>query len=164
MRIQILEWGTLLDRINDPARREFDAVLIGWRTEFRIDDSDLFHCDKRDAPYQWVGHCDERLDALLDTLPTISDRDVARPLWSEYQQRVSEQQPYTFVYFEERLHGAHNRLRNVNPDPRGDWVGVDRWFIAPGQRGPAGSAPGPGSGERGPGSGEAGADVGQTEG
>jgi peptide/nickel transport system substrate-binding protein len=135
MRIQILEWGTLLDRINDPRRRDFDAVLIGWRTEFRIDDSDLLHCDKREERYQWVGHCDPRLDAYLDSLPTISNREDARPLWQEYQRLVAEQQPYTFVYFQERLHGVHNRLRNVNSDPRGDWVGAARWYIAPGQRG-----------------------------
>jgi len=133
-RVQILEWGTLLDRINTPTLRDFDAVIIGWRTEFRIDDSDLFHCDKRDQRYQWVGHCDPRLDALLDTLPKIADRDVARPLWREYQQLVAEQQPYTFIYFTERLHGIHNRLRNVHPDPRGDWVGVSRWWIAPTDR------------------------------
>jgi peptide/nickel transport system substrate-binding protein len=134
MRIQILEWGTLLDRINDPRRREFDAVLIGWRTEFRIDDTDLFHCGKLNDPYQWVGHCDPLLDALLDTLPTIADRGAARPLWHEYQRRLAAEVPYTFIYFPERLHGVHHRLRNVSPDPRGDWVGIDRWYIAPGQR------------------------------
>lgn len=134
MDIQILEWGTLLDRINDTERRDFDAVLIGWRTEFRIDDSDLFHCDKRDEPFQWIGHCDPELDALLDTLPTIADRNASLPLWAEYQRLMADAQPYSFVYFAERLHGVRNRLRNVNPDPRGDWVGVAQWYIAPGAR------------------------------
>jgi len=134
VRVQILEWGTLLDRINNPRTREFDAVLIGWRTEFRIDDSDLFHCDKRDEPFQWVSHCDPRLDVLLDTLPLISDREASLPLWREYQHLLAEQQPYTFIYFSERLHGVNNRLRNVAPDPRGDWVGISRWWIPEAQR------------------------------
>lgn len=134
VRIQILEWGTLLDRINTPTLRDFDAVLIGWRTEFRIDDTDLFHCDKRDEPFQWIGHCDERMDALLDTLPLIADREAALPLWHEYQRLVAEQQPYTFIYFQDRLHGVNNRLRNVRPDPRGDWVGINRWWIVPDRR------------------------------
>jgi peptide/nickel transport system substrate-binding protein len=134
MQVQILEWGTLLDRINDPRTRDFDAVLIGWRTEFRIDDSDLFHCAKRDEPFQWVGHCDRRLDALLDTLPLIVDEAQARPLWQEYQRLIADQQPYTFVYFEERLHAVSRRLRDVHPDPRGDWVGAAEWWIAPADR------------------------------
>jgi peptide/nickel transport system substrate-binding protein len=136
MNIQVLEWSTLLSRINNPRTRDFDAVMIGWRTEFRIDDSDLFHCDKHEEPYQWVGHCDSRLDALMDTLPLITDESTALPLWAEYQRRVAAQQPYTFIYFEERMHGVHNRLRNVHPDPRGDWVGITRWYLAPGERAP----------------------------
>jgi peptide/nickel transport system substrate-binding protein len=134
MEVQILEWGTLLDRINDPRTRDFDAVLIGWRTEFRIDDADLFHCDKRDEPFQWVGHCDARLDALLDTLPVITNTAEAQPLWQEYQRLIADQQPYTFVYFETRIHGLSRRLRNANPDPRGDWVGAAEWWIAPADR------------------------------
>ncbi len=132
MQIQILEWGTLLDRINNPRSRDFDAVLIGWRTEFRIDDSDLLHCDKREDPYQWVGHCDPELDVLIDELPLITSREVAIPKWHEYQRLVAEAQPYTFVNFTERLHGIHNRLRNVHPDPRGDYVGAARWYVATG--------------------------------
>jgi peptide/nickel transport system substrate-binding protein len=135
MRIQIQEWGTLLDRINNPDRREFDAVLIGWRTEFRIDDTDLFHCDKRDEPYQWVGHCNPEVDRLLDELPLVVDRDRARPLWQQYQRLIADEVPYTFIYFQERLHGVSNRLRGVNSDPRGDWVDAHRWWIVPQQRG-----------------------------
>ncbi|HEU0052306.1 MAG TPA: ABC transporter substrate-binding protein, partial [Longimicrobium sp.] len=48
-----LEWGTLLDKING-RERDFDAVVVGWVTEFRIDDTDLFACDKLEDPYQWV--------------------------------------------------------------------------------------------------------------
>jgi peptide/nickel transport system substrate-binding protein len=138
VRPQALEWGTLLDRINDTKRRDFDAVVIGWVTEFRIDDSDLFSCKKLDDPYQWVGYCDPRTEVMLDSLPRIVDRNAAKPLWAEYQRKVAADQPYTFLYFSRRLEGVHERLRNVHPDARGDWVGAHRWYIAPGQRTNAG--------------------------
>jgi peptide/nickel transport system substrate-binding protein len=131
---QALEWGTLLDRINDPRRREFDAVLIGWVTEFKINDKDLFHCDKRDEPFQWVGHCNPEVDQLLEQLPRIVDRRQALPLWQRYQRLISRDQPYTFLYFQQRREGISDRLRNVSPDARGDWVGVREWWIAPGAR------------------------------
>ena len=131
---QILEWGTLLDRINDPVRRDFDAVLIGWVTEFRIDDTDLFSCDKIQDPYQWVSYCNPETDRLLDTLPRIVDRAAAKPYWDQYQRRIAADQPYTILYFTDRLEGVSNRLRNVEPDARGDWVNAQDWFILPNMR------------------------------
>ncbi|HEV2131159.1 MAG TPA: ABC transporter substrate-binding protein, partial [Longimicrobiaceae bacterium] len=131
---QIVEWSALLDQLQTPGQRDFDATIIGWVTEFRIDDTDLFHCDKLEEPYQWVGYCDPQADRLLDTLPRIVSRDASRPLWQQYQRKIAEDQPFTFLYFVERLAGVSNRLQNVDPDARGDWVGAERWFILPDQR------------------------------
>lgn len=131
---QIVEWSALLEQLQTPSRRDFDATIIGWVTEFRIDDTDLFACEKLDEPYQWVGYCDPQADRLLDTLPRIVSRDASRPLWQQYQRKIAEDQPFTFLYFVERLAGVSNRLQNVDPDARGDWVGAERWFILPDQR------------------------------
>jgi peptide/nickel transport system substrate-binding protein len=135
MQVQILEWGTLLSRINDPQRRDFDAVLIGWVTDFRIDNTDLFHCDKMADPFQWVGYCNPEVDRLLDLLPTIIDREAALPYWHRYQRLIAQDQPYTFIYFQERLRGTSTRIQNMNLDARGDWLGAERWWIATNQRG-----------------------------
>ena len=131
---QIQEWGALLDRLQTPETRDFDAVVVGWVTEFRIDDSDLFSCDKLDEPFQWVGYCDPQTERYLDTLPKIADRDAARPLWQQYQRKIAHDQPYTFLFFQQRLEGVHERLRNVRPDARGDWVGVSKWYLRPDMR------------------------------
>jgi peptide/nickel transport system substrate-binding protein len=132
---RITEWGTLLSQINDPVARDFDALIIGWVTEFRIDDENLFHCDKHGGAYAWVSYCNPAVDRLLEQMPLIADRDAALPLWTEYQELIAHDQPYTFVYFTERLEGVSNRLLNVNPDARGDWVDASRWFIHPERRG-----------------------------
>ncbi len=132
-RPTLVEFGTLIDQLN--TTRDFDAVVMGWVTEFRQSDTDLMSCDKMDTPYQWIGHCDPETDRLRDSLPRIVDREAAKPLWSRYQQKLAETQPYTFLYFQQRLEGVSNRLRNVHPDARGDFVGVDKWWILPSARG-----------------------------
>ncbi|HEU4882092.1 MAG TPA: ABC transporter substrate-binding protein [Longimicrobium sp.] len=133
-RTQLMEWGSLLDRIQDVDKRDYDAVIIAWVTEFRIDDTDLFHCDKLRDPYQWVSYCNPETDRLLDTLPTLVDRNVSGPVWKQYQRQIAEQQPYTILYFTRRLEGVHERLRNVNPDARGDWVNIRQWYLLPNMR------------------------------
>ena len=129
---QIVEFATLLDQLQKT--RDFDGVVIGWSTEFRIDDSDMFHCDKREGPFQWAGYCDPQTDSLLTALPLVADREAAKPLWSRYQRKIAQDQPFTFLYFQHRLEGVRNRLQGVAPDARGDWVGIRKWWIVPGER------------------------------
>jgi peptide/nickel transport system substrate-binding protein len=138
-QVQVVEFNTLIQQLNDVRRRDFDAVVMGWVAELKIDDRNLFHCDHRDQPYQWVGYCNPRTSALIDTTSLIVDREAARPYWSEYQRLIAEDQPYTFLYFQHRLEGVSERLRNVEVDARGDLVGVARWYIPPARRGRGGA-------------------------
>jgi peptide/nickel transport system substrate-binding protein len=131
---EVVEFGTLIEELNDPAVRGFDGVVMSWSTEFRLDDTDLFHSERIDQPYAWSGTRNERIDALLEALATTVDRDEALPLWREYQRVLSEEQPYTFFFFTERLQGVNRRVRNVAMDARGEWAGISRWWIDPASR------------------------------
>ncbi|HEX2081066.1 MAG TPA: ABC transporter substrate-binding protein [Longimicrobium sp.] len=130
----LVEFNTLIEQLNDVENRPFDAAVMGWVAEFKIDDENLFSCERMDEPYQWVGYCNPRTTALLKQLPLVVDREQARPLWREYQRLIAHDQPYTFLYYQERVEGVSNRLRNVRPDARGDLVGVAKWYILPDQR------------------------------
>ena len=131
---QVVEWGTLLQQINTPDLRDFDGVVMGWVTEFKLDDTDLFHSGRIDEPYAWAGTRNAKLDRLLDTLAITVDREEALPLWAEYQRELALEQPYTFFYFPERLDGVNRRLRNVVMDQRGEWVSIRDWYIDPASR------------------------------
>jgi len=129
VRPQVVEWATLLNQINTPDVRDFDGVVIGWVTEMKVDDHDLFHSSKADQPYGWTGMQNERIDRLLDTLQLVVDRDEAMELWREYQYAIAEVQPYTYLYFPRRLAGVNPRMRGVEMDVRGEWVNAARWWI-----------------------------------
>lgn len=135
VRVETVEWGTLVEQITTPELRDFDGVLLSWVTEFKLDDSDLFRSDRVDAPYGFSGTVDPELDRYLDTLPGILDRSEARTVWTEYQARLAEVQPYTFFYFPDRLDGLNRRVRDVVMDARGEWVNLREWRIAPEDRG-----------------------------
>lgn len=126
---RILEYQTMLSTVLDPAGRDFEGVVWGWVNDFRIDDTDLFHSRAVDGPYALSGTTNPELDALLDTLQLILDRDEARPYWHRYQRTLMEEQPYTFLYFNQRLVGLNRRLQDVEVDVRGEWVNVGSWWI-----------------------------------
>jgi len=134
VRPQVVEWATLLSQLQSVGR-DFDGVVMGWVTEFRVDDTDLFHSDKIDDPYAFSGTRNPTLDRLMESLPLVVDRTEAAPLWREYQYEILREQPYTFVYFQDRLDGVNTRLRGVTMDARGEWINIKDWWIDPARRG-----------------------------
>ena len=127
---RVVEWATLLDQIFDPAVRDFDGVVLAWGTDFRIDESDLFHSARiDDGPVALAGLSNPELDRYLDTLPLVAGRDEARQLWHEYQKVLAVEHPYTYLYFPRRLVGVNRRLSNVTMDVRGEWVNVREWRV-----------------------------------
>jgi len=129
---QVVEWATLLNDIN--VERDFDGVVMGWVVEFKLDDTDLFHSDKYEEPYAYSGTLRPDIDTLLEEIPLTVDRADAIPMWREYQQLMIDEQPYTFVYFPDRLDGVNRRLNNVQMDVRGEWLTINEWQIAPEDR------------------------------
>ena len=137
VRPQVVEFGTMLEQMTS-AERDFDAAIFGWTYGLgSIDETALFHSSRNEEPYGFTGTNSARMDRLLDTLPLVIDREEAIPLWREYQQVILEEQPYTFVYFDERLDGISRRLRGVQMDARGEWINIKDWWIPREERGRA---------------------------
>lgn len=133
-RPQVVEWVTLLSQINDPVRRDFDGVVMGWVAEFKLDDMDLFHSERIDQPYAWSGTENPEIDRLLEAISRTVDRDRAKEIWAEYQSVLAEEQPYTFFFFPDQLDGINNRVRDLVMDARGEWVSVRHWYLDPASR------------------------------
>ncbi len=129
-RVAVVEFNTLIAESMDPRRRDFDATILGWLPEFRLDDRELFSCAKRDAPAAMSGYCDARTDALLDSITRTTDAATSQSLWRRYQERFVRELPVTPLYFLDEIHGIRDRVRGAHPDARGDWVGIERWWLA----------------------------------
>jgi ABC-type transport system substrate-binding protein len=74
------------------------------------------------------------MDAYLDRIPLIVDREEAKVAWREYQELLVDEQPYTFTYFAHRLDGVNKRLQGVVTDVRGEWQSTKDWWIPADQR------------------------------
>jgi len=138
---RLVEWTSMIQQLQgsltSPGVRErnFEAVIGGWVNWEQKDDSGLLHSRNLDGPYQYVNYANPRVDALIDTLNLILDRNEARPLWEEYQQLLAQESPYTVLYYPERLNGIRDRLRGTTFDVRGDFNDAAQWWIHPSDRG-----------------------------
>ena len=109
-------------------------MTSGWQTSFRKDDAPLFHSRMSDNPYAETGWSDPRVDLLLDSLNVTMDREVARPLWQEYHERVLEASPYAVLFYQDQLLASRARVRGVEFDIRGMFAALTRAWIPPRER------------------------------
>ena len=131
VRTGSVEVGTFYQQL---IARDFEAAIGTWDNDFKLDDWSLFHSDADKTQYGWGSIDDDELAMYLDTLMLLPDREEAQPFWSAYQRRLAELQPYTFLYFNDRMYGLNERLRDVVMDVRGDFVNVTEWWIPADER------------------------------
>jgi peptide/nickel transport system substrate-binding protein len=106
---------------------------MGWQLGFDIDDTPLFSSDI-DGPLALTGTHNADMDRLMAQLRVTADRDAAKQLWAEYQRVLIQEQPYTFLYFPDRLVGLNKRVKNAHFDARGEWENLKDWYLDPASR------------------------------
>jgi peptide/nickel transport system substrate-binding protein len=123
---RLSEWNSLIDRLT--TSKDFDAVVNGWVVDFKFDPSETLGCSN--GPYNYPSYCNARADSLVQQGLTTLDNQQAMPLWHEYQQIIHEEQPYTFLYYQDERLGISRQLRGVIGDARGHLVSVKDWWLA----------------------------------
>lgn len=131
-RVEPVEFARFLQETME--QRDFEGMLISIYSELPGEEANPFRCNQ---PLNFSGYCGAEVQDLLDRLGVIAHRPAARPLWARFQEIVVREQPITPLFFQERLGGVGPRLRGVAPDARSSLLGIDRWWIAPEDRGHA---------------------------
>jgi peptide/nickel transport system substrate-binding protein len=55
------------------------------------------------------------------------DEDRAAEIWTEFARVLQQDQPVTFMFWQEELAGVSRRLEGVRMDARGELVTLPRW-------------------------------------
>lgn len=143
VRIQLLEFGALTERITSPERR-FDAAFLGWESGVRLDNlAGLFHSGAIDGQFQFASYRNPTVDSILDRIDQL-ERAEALPLWRRFQAIFREDQPWTIFYYVPDLAAISDAVQGVEPDVRGYFVGVSGWWKTGALRTPVGAVGEPG--------------------
>jgi peptide/nickel transport system substrate-binding protein len=124
------EFGTLVGDISSRERR-FDAVILAWESDFRINVRDLFHSGAMDGPFQMASYSNPEVDQLIDRTARSPDRATALPLYHRLQQVLLEEQPWSVLYYFPDLAVVRERVKGTEMDIRGAFVNLHRWWIQP---------------------------------
>jgi peptide/nickel transport system substrate-binding protein len=131
-----IEFNTLVGRMTSSAR-DFDAVVMGWASDYRVNLRDPFHSAALAGPYQIAGYANPEVDALIDSVALIVDRAEATAPYHRLQSILRNEQPWGFLYYFPDLNVVRTRLNGVEMDVRGTFISVARWWVgdAPAARG-----------------------------
>jgi peptide/nickel transport system substrate-binding protein len=112
LSIRTVEWAAFLENFVRP--RDFDAIILGWRTTPDPDAYDVWHSSKtgRDE-LNHVSFANEEVDTLLEQGRRTFDREERRRAYGRIQEILAEEQPYVFLYAPESLPVIHGRFRGV---------------------------------------------------
>lgn len=122
------EATTLFADITSSERR-FDAALLGWSGDFRLDLRDLFHSDTRGGPYQFASYGNPEVDSLMDRAVLEPDSARAAPLWRRIQEILRAEQPWTVLYYQIDAFLARDRVQDMDMDIRGALVNLSDWWL-----------------------------------
>ena len=111
--------------------RPFEAALLGWSGDFRLDFRDTFHSDALGGPYQFASYSNSEVDSLMDRAVLETDRARATRLWRRVQEILRREQPWTLLYYQTDAFLARDRLRGVEMDIRGALMTLPEWWVEP---------------------------------
>lgn len=123
-----VETTTLFADLTSPERR-FDAALLGWAGNVRLELHDIFHSEAVGGPYQFASYVNTTVDSLMDRASAETERSRAVPMWRRIQEILRDEQPWTVVYYQTDAFLARDRVRGMEMDIRGALRNLSEWWV-----------------------------------
>ena len=126
-----LDWSVLVERLN---KKNFDAVTLGWTAGIESDIFQMFHSSQAiEEGDNFINYKSPALDKVMEQARQTVDEDTRMPMWREAHRILSEDQPYTFLFFPKALIFVDKRIQNVQQVKLGLNARTE-WFIAKAQQ------------------------------
>jgi peptide/nickel transport system substrate-binding protein len=133
-QLRTIEFQTMLQQHR---ARNYDAVISGWILDtFRVDPSPLFSCEEARRPQSAnrAGYCNPEADRLILAGLAETDEGRAREIWAEFSRVLQQDQPITFLFWQDDLVGVGQRIQGTEMDIRGRFLNAPEWWIPEGRR------------------------------
>jgi peptide/nickel transport system substrate-binding protein len=78
-----------------------------------------------------VGYDNETVDRLIESGRVELNREKAATIWKQVQEIIYQDQPYTYLFWIDKIAVAHIRFKNVTPVTLSALYQIEKWFEAP---------------------------------
>jgi len=123
VELEMVEGMVLFEQMRN---KEFQAALGGWSAGLFVDPADCWHSGE-EYVFNFCSYCNPAVDELIEQGGRETDLDAANAIWHEMQQLIYEDQPYTFLYWVNKLIAVHKRFEGVEANILTPIYGLERW-------------------------------------
>lgn len=122
--VRELDWTIFLD---DVQNHKFDAVILGWSMPVSESDAyQVWHSSQAaNKGSNAISYKNPRVDRILEQYRREFDPKKRIALYREFQEILSDEQPYTFLFVNKAVVAVNRRFRGVEVLPVGlhpiDW-------------------------------------------
>jgi peptide/nickel transport system substrate-binding protein len=130
--VRELDWTIFLA---DVKSRKFDAILLGWAMSVNEPDAyQVWHSSQAaNKGSNHISFKNARADRILEQYRREFDERKRIELYREFQQILSDEQPYTFLFVGKSVSAVQRRIRGVEVLP-GGLRSIDWWVPPPAQK------------------------------
>lgn len=107
--------------------KKFDAFIGGFEVSLRLKMTMFWGSNLRKNPFNLMSYRNRHVDRLLNEAESNGNEIDTAPLWKEFQAILAEDQPCTFLFWENNVIGVNKRIKGVNISILGTTSGAWEW-------------------------------------
>ncbi len=128
--IQVIAWSAFLDQFID--KKNFQAVILGWTLPVDPDPDPVWHSEAmRPGGLNFVSYSNKRVDELIEEGRRQFDPEKRKKIYNEIHLLISEDAPYTFLFFPYATPAINKRFHGIEPAPAGIGYNFIDWYVDP---------------------------------
>ena len=107
--------------------KKFDAFIGGFEVSLRLKMTMFWGSDLRKSPFNLVSYRNRHVDRLMSEAESMENEVDAAQLWRKFQKILADEQPCTFLFWENNVIGMNKRIKGANISVLGTASGAWEW-------------------------------------
>jgi peptide/nickel transport system substrate-binding protein len=110
--------------------RTYQAAYLGFTAPLSFDQRPAWH-SASNTVFNASGYQNPQVDAQIELAMSEPDTERALPLWHELERMIYQDQPWTFLYWLDRVTAIDRRIQGVTANPLSLLYRVEEWWPEP---------------------------------